>query len=69
MADEKKWIYRVETVGSLSLKFNWTKAKIIQELCSKLGREGWDLAGMSYNCFNGRYALVFKKLEASGSTE
>ena len=69
MAEEKKWSYRVETIGGLNLKFNLTKTKAIQDLCSTLGQEGWELTGMSYNCFNGRYVFVFKKLEATGSTK
>ncbi len=63
MAEAKKWIYHIETIGLLTSLFSLTRKKIIKEVCLKLGEEGWELAAMSYNCFNGRYILVFKKLE------
>jgi hypothetical protein len=59
--EEKKWIYKTEIVGGLSLRFEPSRADQIDELCNKMGSEGWELAGITYNPYNQRFFLVFKK--------
>jgi hypothetical protein len=59
--EEKKWIYKTEIVGGLSLRFEPSRAEQIDELCNRKGSEGRELAGITYNPYNQRFFLVFKK--------
>ena len=59
--EEKKWIYKTEIVGGISTKFKSSRAEQINELSNKMGSEGWELAGITYNPYNWRFFLIFKK--------
>jgi len=53
----------VEVVGLFPLRFAFTRKKVIKDICLELGKEGWELAAMTFNSWNCRYILVFKKPE------
>jgi hypothetical protein len=54
------WEYRTETVRGI-FKLRSTKLVEIQRTCDTLGREGWELVGVSYDWFVVQYVLFFKR--------
>jgi hypothetical protein len=60
MSEETKWVYRYEVIG-FSFGLFFSREKQILDLCSKLGEEGWEVCGFTFNCLNWRYILIFKK--------
>ena len=56
----KKFIYETHIIGGI-FKFREVKVRNIQNLCNKMGENGWKLDAMTYDWFFVSYTLVFKK--------
>ena len=52
--------YRIEKVSGV-FKRRATKHRELQELCQRLGDDGWDLVGVTYDWFVVTYVLFFRR--------
>ncbi len=56
--------YRIEKVSGV-FKRRVTKYRELQELCQRMGKNGWDLAAVTYDWFVVTYVLFFRRRGAA----
>lgn len=60
MSELLLWEYSVEVVGGL-FKFRFAKYPELQAVCTRRGREGWELTYVTYDWLTVTYVLFFKR--------
>ena len=61
MRENRKWEYRVEKIGGV-FKLRARNFSELQELCSRLGQDGWELAAVTYDWLVVTYMLFFRRI-------
>lgn len=59
-----KYEYKVETVKGL-FTFRSTKLIMLNDICNRLGNQGWELVNVAYDGLIVSYTLFFKRKKPS----